>query len=278
MEIEWKQTGLVPWLGMKLTKEQPFARDDKGRSYTPQGSGFEHIQRRVKELIGTTKYWTPGLAKRVEGWIVIDAPDVQDERTRWQQRRLVRGSALTYAQGGWPVLPLYDVLNSHTLIDACSCENSACKTPGQHPRVPLESASRDRETITGWFDAWPDCNLGLRLDTLAILEVVPEAGGRESLAALEAEHGTLRSYARQDTGKCATGRGWNYLFLAVDGIKTVRGFKPGLSLLSGPESVIMVSPSKDVNLNRYKWVKPWPEIEANTAPPLWLLDVVRGNK
>ena len=162
MENEWKQTGLVPWLGVKLGEEKAFARDEKGRSFIPVGSnygpvpnGLDYIQRRVKELLGATKYWTAGLAKRVETWIVIDAPDVVDERLTFQRRRLTMKAALVYGQSGWKVVVL------HNLDDnlECSCGDSACDDPGKHPRVPLDAATSDGDTIAGWFHAFPDGNI-----------------------------------------------------------------------------------------------------------------------
>jgi hypothetical protein len=153
-------------------------------------------------------------------------------------------SAKAYASGGWPIIPL------HTREGAgeCSCGKPGCKV-GKHPRIKAwEVASCDPATVEGWWKLWPDANIGLRLDGLIVFDM-DGAEGLESLAALEAEYGTLAPCARQRSGS----GGWHYLFEAVPGIEKRIKFRPGLDLLTGPGSYIVCAPSLHASGKRYEW-------------------------
>ena len=72
--------------------------------------------------------------------------------------------------------------------------------------------------------------------------------------------------------------GWHYLFKAVESVKTARGFRPGLDLLTGAGSYIVVAPSLHASGGHYEWTdEPHPESCARdtialVVPPQWLLD------
>ena len=102
-------------------------------------------------------------------------------------------------------------------------------------------------TVEGW-PQWPDANIGLRLDDLTVLDV-DGAEGLASLAALEAEHGTLDPRARQRSGS----GGWHYLFEGVNGLIKHLKFRPGLDLLTGAGCYIVTEPSVHATGGVYTW-------------------------
>src|SRR5919107_60753 len=116
-------------------------------------------------------------------------------------------AALGYARRGRPVLPCYEVgPNGH-----CSCRKGhQCEHPGKHPRWErgyLEHGHRDATTdehlILGWWNKWPNANVGaLVLPGEMVLDVDPKNGGFESLRILEAEYGPIPVYviARSGSG------------------------------------------------------------------------------
>src|SRR5437762_2791989 len=72
----------------------------------------------------------------------------------------MRDAALAYAALGIAVFPLH-----HPLLDGgCSCGAKDCVTSaGKHPRTynGLKAATTDCDQIRGWWNAWPDANIGL---------------------------------------------------------------------------------------------------------------------
>jgi hypothetical protein len=180
-----------------------------------------------------------------------------------------------YARNGWNVIPLHNPQGS-----GCSCGEPSCGKPGKHARVrEWQKASCDPATVAAWWEQWPNANIGLRLDGLIVLDV-DGAEGLESLATLEAEHGTLDPCARQRSGS----GGWHYLFEAVSGTEKRIKFLAGLDLLTGAGCYIVAAPSLHASGGRYEWVdEPNPlsvsrDSIALTAPPLWLLDAATNRK
>jgi hypothetical protein len=132
-------------------------------------------------------------------------------------------------------------------------------------------------TVEGW--PWADANIGLRLDDLTVLDV-DGAEGLASLAALEAEHGTLNPRARQRSGS----GGLHYLFEGVNGLTKHLKFRPGLDLLTGPGCYIVVEPSVHATGGVYTWTGAPSPLTARrdnielSAPPQWLLDAATNRK
>ena len=187
-------------------------------------------------------------------------------------------AAMTYAVNGWRVLPLHSPQGV-----GCSCGTNDCGKPGKHPRINdwQNAASSDLQTVTEWWSRWPGCKYrDSPEDGLVVLDVDPKNGGLESLAALESEHNSLDPRARQRSGS----GGWHYLFGPVEGVKLARGFRPGLDLLTGAGSFIVVAPSLHASGGRYEWMdEPHPLSSARdtialTTPPLWLMDVAMKRK
>ncbi len=188
---------------------------------------------------------------------------------------LSKDVAATYARNGWPVLPLHEPQGS-----GCTCGHEGCKV-GKHPRIPeWQKTACDLGTVEQWWAQWPTANLGLRLDNLIVLDVDgPE--GMASLDALEQEHGQLDRRAYQHTG---SGEGLHFLFEAVPGIEKRVKFQPGLDLLTGSGSLIVVEPSLHASGYRYKWDGQSSPLSMHrdeislTVPPGWLLEAAADRK
>ena len=100
-------------------------------------------------------------------------------------------AALGYSPHGFLVLPL------HTPVEgSCSCGAEGCSSPGKHPRTRRghHEASIDPAQIRGWWEKWPEANIGIRTGAesgLVVLDVDPDHGGDESLAELETQYMSL---------------------------------------------------------------------------------------
>lgn len=107
--------------------------------------------------------------------------------------------ALSYAKLGWSVLPVWSV-DEH---GQCRCgrpNSDKGHKAGKHPQTKLaphghQDATTDVEIIKEWWATDPEAGIGISLadSGLLALDIDPQNGGEESLAALEAEHGVLYS-------------------------------------------------------------------------------------
>lgn len=173
------------------------------------------------------------------------------------------GTALEYAVHGWPVFP------AHTPHEGrCSCRHAGCDSIGKHPRLMhgLTDASTDPTTIGRWWDMWPDANIGVRTDLLAILDV-DGRGAEDSLTeiALRSDGGDL---TWQDTPIVATGRpgGSHFYFRRTEGTPRSGAARiaPGLDVKAGPGAYVIAPPSLHASGERYEFIaegrmlQPWP--------------------
>jgi Bifunctional DNA primase/polymerase, N-terminal/Primase C terminal 1 (PriCT-1) len=77
----------------------------------------------------------------------------------------------------------------------------------------VKDATLDQRAIAAWWRRYPPANIGIacgREFRLLVVDVDPGAGGNDSLAALEREHGALPA-----TIEAATPRGGRHLYLLV---------------------------------------------------------------
>lgn len=100
--------------------------------------------------------------------------------------------ALTYAEHGWPVIPLHVPTTFGTKtgpdaaecscgrppcvcgLDRCECEGKRCTSQGKHPRTAngKDDATTDLDTVARWWDRWPGANIGLRTgDVFDVLDL-----------------------------------------------------------------------------------------------------------
>jgi hypothetical protein len=67
--------------------------------------------------------------------------------------------AAAYAALGYPVVPMHAARPG----GGCTCADLACRDPGKHPRLAgwTRLAATDAAVVGGWWQRWPDANLGL---------------------------------------------------------------------------------------------------------------------
>jgi hypothetical protein len=188
-----------------------------------------------------------------------------------------REAAHQYARNNWPIFPLHNV----DAAGVCSCGGQDGCKPGKHPRISAwQTAVCSEAQIHEWWETWHDANIGLRLDTLTVLDVDVKPGedGYDSLTALEKESGTfLEPLCKAYSG----GGGTHNLFQGADGAKHLK-FRPGLDLLSGQGNYIVVGPSTHASGKRYQWFEvpnplDTPRSELGlTPPPAWVLNAAKS--
>jgi hypothetical protein len=176
-------------------------------------------------------------------------------------------AAIAHAKKGRAVLPLHWPLHD----GKCSCGDSKCDKTGKHPLTHhgLKDASSDLQTICGWWDRWPDANLGLLTGSASGLVVLDVDGdvGRASLTALTEQFGLLPA-----TTQSKTKRGRHFFFDYPKGGEirgSVRKLGPGLDVRANGNYVV-VPPSRYVG-GRYEWTAK----DSLADIPAWLLERVR---
>lgn len=140
--------------------------------------------------------------------------------------------ALTYAQLGWHIFPVWSVDDNGN----CRCgspSDTPGHKPGKHPHGALvphghNDATNDEDTIRDWWTRDPDAGIGVSLAASGLLavDIDPRNGGWKSLAEFEAEHGKLLSACVAKT----QGGGEHRVF-STDTLLSVPGkLKPGVDL------------------------------------------------
>lgn len=177
--------------------------------------------------------------------------------------------ALSYAEKGWPVLPLYGIKNGE-----CTCRDKQnCNRAGKHPRVKngVKNANTNKNIIKKWWKQWPDANIGIatgKRSGLVVFDVDPAHGGKKSLDNLVSKYGVFNTLT-QKTG----GGGWHYLFEFPDGIDFIKNSagKIGDGLdVRGDEGYIVACPSVHKSGDKYHL-----DIDKPLAPiPGWLLGII----
>ena len=185
--------------------------------------------------------------------------------------------ALSYAERGWLVFPLWEPLSDGT----CSCDKPDCEDAGKHPRTPngFKDATTDEETIRGWWGKWPDANIGIRTGResgLLVLDVDPRHGGDKSLAELEQDFGKL-----PHTTGSKTGDGHHVFFAypkdAVE-VGCHANLRPGLDV-RGDGGFVVAPPSLHHSGATYAWdASLHPDQTALADPPARLLDLIQSRK
>ncbi len=164
-------------------------------------------------------------------------------------------AALRYLALGWSIVP--------------------AATRGKRPIVawrPYQDHPPSKAQVRRWFDRWPDANIAIVTGAgsgLVVLDVDPGHGGAESLAAIEARHGTL-----PETIEALTGGGGRHVYFAHPGgeVRNRAGMAPGLDL-RGDGGVIIAPPSIHPSGEPYRWRPGHAPEEVGLAPmPIWLLE------
>lgn len=148
----------------------------------------------------------------------------------------MKNHALNYAVNGWYVMPI----------------NSKNKTPLTLHGV--NDATNDLAKILKWWGKWPNANIAIHTgkSRLAVLDVDPRNGGKESLAKLITIHGKeFLSNFEVITG--GDGKHFYYALNESNYRSLPSHLGKGLDLLSGNKYVI-APPSIHVSGKAYKWI------------------------
>ena len=189
---------------------------------------------------------------------------------KWNVTRKSR--AYKYAALGLHVVPLHTIVNG-----CCSCDAASdCAHPGKHPRTPngVKDATTVRKTIKGWWNRWPDANIGIatgRSSDIFVLDVDGE-DGKAGLEKLKAKHGSLPNTVTIKTGK---GR---HLYFRCNGARvgnSVGKLGEGIDV-RGDGGYVVAAGSIHVSGVDYRFVdgRGLHELEIASAPD-WLLKLVR---
>lgn len=178
---------------------------------------------------------------------------------------------------GWQVFPLH----TPTADGGCSCGDAACKNVGKHPRTAngLKNATADWDTLIGWWQRWPDANIGLACGASGLVALdfdtdKPDFGGQELLERLLAEHPT--------TAQRSGGGGWHLLYRLPDGaddVTTGTGDLPRQVHVRGHGGYIVLAPSRHRNGSGYAWAQGRnPYLTAPALLPDFVLDLIRRTR
>jgi len=180
-------------------------------------------------------------------------------------------ASLSYAKAGIPVFPL----NNPDEYGKCSCGRSDCHAVGKHPRTinGFNDATTDETRIRGWFNKWPDANIGMPTGVASgidVLDIDPRSGGDKSLAELEAKNGPLPKTQKVITG----GNGLHYYFKHESKFsKSQSNVMPGIDIKT--DGGYVVAPlSLHASGKLYLWSPGYgPEEISLASAPQWLVDL-----
>lgn len=164
-------------------------------------------------------------------------------------------AALEYATHHWAVFPLRG------------------KVPAIAGSRGVLDATTDSAIVTGWWSGrYAGCSIGGRVpEPMIVLDVDPRSGGRDSIAALERQHGPLPETLTTVSGR---GDGGRHLFYRrPSGKLSARRLGPGIDLKTSSGYVVL-PPSIHPDSG-----KPYTRIERPVAtPPPWLVELLRPER
>lgn len=156
----------------------------------------------------------------------------------------LRAAALSYAAAGVPIVPLFEPVDG-----GCACGGNQCRHPGKHPRTPngLTGASTNAATVAGWWERWPNANIGGRTGVMFdVCDVDGPAGIAAVTPLLGACHGVV-PLVRTGSG------GWHLLFQPTGLGNRVR-FLPDTDW-RGVGGYVVLPPSLHVTRHRYRLIR-----------------------
>jgi hypothetical protein len=165
----------------------------------------------------------------------------------------VEEAALSYLGRGWSVIPVMP--------------------KAKRPAVPWKAYQEkpaSEKTLHDWYRRSPDYNVAIvtgALSGIVVLDVDPRHGGKDSLRALERDHGSLPK-----TVESITGGGGRHVYFAHPGneVRNRTNIEPGIDL-RGDGGCIVAPPSIHPSGKRYRWKKGRAPGELPLAPlPDWL--------
>jgi hypothetical protein len=176
-------------------------------------------------------------------------------------------AAQLYAQRGWHLVPVY-----LPTTRGCTCGNGECDSAGKHPTV--SDWTRVNYPPKAWANG-KQRSIGLVTGAASGIVVIDvDAGGEETLAQLEREHGKL-----PPTVEVRTGGGGRHLYFKHPGVPIRNDAKkrlgPGLDV-RGDGGFVVAAPSLHKSGRRYESIAGHGPGEVATATmPEWMLARLR---
>jgi hypothetical protein len=136
----------------------------------------------------------------------------------------------------------------------CTCpQGTRCADPGKHPCLadwPRAASSRSAE-VRGWWQRWPQANVGLLTGARFDVLDVDGPAGVEALRALVSQRDP-----REHPGPVVRtgGGGWHLLY-APTGLGNRVGLLPGVDW-RGHAGLVVAPPSRHASGRTYRWVHP----------------------
>jgi len=158
-------------------------------------------------------------------------------------RTNLRDAAISYADKGWPVLPLVPRAKNPLISNG------------------LLGASTDSDTVSRWWMRWPNANVGLR--TGVVFDVLDIDGDAGQISYTEISPDTFLSEGPMSRTKS----GFHILYNAT-GTQNRQGFAPGLDW-RGTNGYIVAPPSIHPSGFTYYWMAS-PETRVIPDVPDWL--------
>lgn len=162
-------------------------------------------------------------------------------------------AALGYLKRGWAVVPA-----------------------GERAKRPIVTWQKfqhevpTHDQVTRWWERWPRANLAVvtgEISGIVVVDIDPKHGGTESLAEMEARHGSL-----PETVESVTGGGGRHIYFACPGreVRNRAGLAPGIDM-RGDGGCIIVPPSVHPSGKRYRWKPGHAPGQVDLASlPVWL--------
>lgn len=163
-------------------------------------------------------------------------------------------AALGYAKRGWHVFP--------------------ARPGGKSPATQhgFKDGTTEKARIVQWWQRDPDRNVAIVTGApsgIAVLDIDTRSGGDETLASLEAKHGSL-----PQTLVAATGGGRHY-YLELPAGQSVRSVKIGDGIdFKADGGYVIAPPSKHPSGAQYRWASD-PNRTRLAPCPEWLLEATR---
>jgi hypothetical protein len=159
-------------------------------------------------------------------------------------------AAEAYAALGYRVVPMHAVRGDL----GCTCQHGIrCADPGKHPCLKdwPRAASTSPSEVRGWWQRWPEANVGLVTGTRFDVLDLDGPTGAEALRAAVLQRGLA-----EHPGPVARtgGGGWHLLF-APTGLGNRVGLLPGVDW-RGRGGVVVAPPSVHPSGRAYRWVRP----------------------
>lgn len=171
-------------------------------------------------------------------------------------------AALQYASTGFRVMPLYGIVDYDDRW-GCECRKGiGCTSAGKHPRIGewTKQATDNPQQIQQWWTEYPLSNVGIATGAgsgIVVLDIDRKSGGKESMEALVAAHGSLEKGLIVETGS----GGWHYYFKHPGGYQgNLQGSATQASPIGagldfrGDGGMVVAPPSIHVTGGAYKWL------------------------